>query len=560
MLVHVDQSPRRIGVALSGGGSRAAGWALGAVYGLCVALEAERPKQIDHQVVSVSSVSGGSLTNAAVAATVHDLAAETPAELRAATVGLVDVLAHRGIVFPGGTWRARTYVATLLSSAGLLGVVALLLIGMRIGRAWSVDDDRVVLAAVVLSVVVGAWSAWATWKKRRALAHPEVGGAGRLRRVVVGVVRMAAVPWIVAVGIFARHDRWDWWPSWGHRACWWAVAGLAVLLLVLASQRGRIVRVEIDQMLQGRTFGQTAGATTHHVFCPAELQAGRHLYITNRLVTGAGQSMAPIAASVKVALAAQASAALPAAFPPVVLKPRDLGLKQRKPTDRVVLVDGGVYDNMAEEWELSWPARSALTRAAQPAADLLIVANSGGALRDGWKRSWWPKIELLGLARDQSIQYNATTAQRRRLLIRVFELAEVTNIGPVGVIAHIQTLPREIATTFANATAGDEIAIVAPTSWMDRKARALRIMPKLDELDQHTDWTALVDRNQRVPTTLTYLTTQTLGDLVHHSAVLVQTALYVVHGIGGVGDGPPDLVGRQHVTDWLQGTLDKEAT
>src|SRR5438105_406406 len=74
-------------------------------------------------------------------------------------------------------------------------------------------------------------------------------------------------------------------------------------------------------------------------------------------------------------LAAAASAAVPAFFPPASLPTAGLGLRNAPAV--LSLADGGVYDNLGLEWFQGWS--SGRPTSAEP-ADFLIVANAGGLL------------------------------------------------------------------------------------------------------------------------------------------------------------------------------------
>ena len=93
-----------------------------------------------------------------------------------------------------------------------------------------------------------------------------------------------------------------------------------------------------------------------------------------------------------MASAVQASAALPGGFPPVELDLDAAGVQLTRPWEpdgappvpvrRLVLADGGVYDNMGDEWELGFADRARRSHLLDPGgqANFLVVAT--------WARTW----------------------------------------------------------------------------------------------------------------------------------------------------------------------------
>ena len=87
-------------MALSGGGHRASAWGIGTLYGLLETRDAERAKGAGGRpfaIVSVASVSGGSITNGVVARET-DLDAVTVDEFRTALGPLIETVATKGLI------------------------------------------------------------------------------------------------------------------------------------------------------------------------------------------------------------------------------------------------------------------------------------------------------------------------------------------------------------------------------------------------------------------------------------------------------------------------------
>src|SRR5437867_3603803 len=98
-----------VGVAMSGGGHRAAMFGLGALMYLADSGQ-------NREVTSIASVSGGSLTNGYVALTVDYAGLDGPG-FEAAVRPFARQIAQRGTV--GAVWTTWAYVALLV--VGLVG-------------------------------------------------------------------------------------------------------------------------------------------------------------------------------------------------------------------------------------------------------------------------------------------------------------------------------------------------------------------------------------------------------------------------------------------------------
>jgi Patatin-like phospholipase len=524
-------TPCRISVALSGGGHRASAWGLGALYGLLTMRDAEtaKPHGVPIEVSAVASVSGGSLTNGVVATELHargvaisDVSLD---DFRAATADLLATVSTKGLIPAKG--RSSRYVAAL--------VVTLLL----------------AVSALVATTVAFLTAARGT--PGFAVLLPVWLGAGALLGLVVALAfrrwwLSVAVLFVAAAGAV----------TWGvlgdthGDAAWIAVACLVVgvvlltgLFLVMVSRRGRVLERVLERFhFHDATLADVHTAGTRHVFCATELQSGHQCFLSPELVTewNAGEG-AP--GRIRLATAVRASAALPLGFPPVDLELGTLDVQLARPwkpqgepsvpVPRLVLVDGGVYDNMGDEWEYGYPERAQASAVLPPdgTANFLVVANAGKDI--GWQsfrragRVW---RELRGLKRDLDVVYDVSTSQRRRTLLRLFREAEEAGVGLVGVIAHVPTSPLDVCAAFT----GDP----------DRGPRAQEARVALNNMREH--WSEIADRNGNVRTTLGAITADTTVELILQAAALVTVSAYVVHGLG---DAQPPT--RAEIRAWVEG-------
>ncbi len=524
--------PCRISVALSGGGHRASAWGLGALYGILKMRDAEAAKArgVPIVVTAVASVSGGSLTNGVVAS-----------ELRARGVGVGDVT----------TDDFRDATADLLATVATKGLIP------AKGRTSTYLTALVLTVAVAVAAFVAATVAILTASRGTpgfGVLLPVWLGVGALAGLVVSVAFRAW--WLFVAVVFVAAAGAVTWGVLGDThgdASWIAVAALIVAMVVLAllvllvvSRRGRVLERVLERFhFHGAHLADLHAGGTRHVFCATELQSGHQCFLSPEVVTewNAGEG-GP--GRIRLATAVQASAALPLGFPPVDLELAALDVHLTRPWNpqgepavpvpRLVLADGGVYDNMGDEWEYGYPERAKESALLPPdgAANFLVVANAGKDL--GWQsfrrvgRVW---REVRGLKRDLDVVYDVSTSQRRRTLLRLFREAEDAGVGLVGVIAHIPTSPLDVCAAFT----GDS----------RRGDRAQEARIALNNMHEH--WPEIASRNSNVPTTLGAISVDTTVELILQAATLVTVSGYVVHGLGEAQ--PPT---RDEIREWVEGS------
>jgi predicted acylesterase/phospholipase RssA len=313
--------------------------------------------------------------------------------------------------------------------------------------------------------------------------------------------------------------------------------GVWVFLQVFAG-RGAVVERGIVRAHFSSSAGTVAlrdvdHADVHHVFCATDLQSGDAVYFTPRLVSGYRLGFGS-PGDFPLAMAVQCSACLPGAFPPRVIDNRDNRQFHFERTydtnrpgfppsvDRLVVNDGGVYDNMADQWEQGYHDRAG--RAGSPldpngAADLIVVANAGKSA------SWTPwkgrrlRSDLPGLTRTIDVLYDVSTAQRRKRLVSKVDPSELGQVG-LGALVHITTSPLAVIERFSfKGDAGQQ----------QRAESARAVVAALADPDE---WYRIGDANGSVKTTLGRLPLEDVARLVWHSYVLTWTSMWVVHGIG----------------------------
>src|SRR5690349_23810886 len=145
------------------------------------------------------------------------------------------------------------------------------------------------------------------------------------------------------------------------------------------------------------------------------------------------------------------------------------------------LVDGGVYDNMGDQWELGWHDRRNRVRDAVHGIDIetlgttqcdaLLVVNAGGHYSTGVLQGHGIRREIGALVKDKSVMYDQTTAIKRRYLRDSFVQGRPVR----GAIIQIAQTPRTVPSSLR---AGQ-----APPDLVERAAEATRLLDQLAKSD-----------------------------------------------------------------------------
>jgi hypothetical protein len=505
---------RQIGIAVSGGGHRATVWDIGALIAVADA-------GLNRHVVSISSVSGGSIANG-VAAHERDYRASSAAEVSESMRPGLRLIAHDGLFFCGP--KTNGYIKRFFLVAGLaiVGVLAALTGALAAGRGWEP-------AWFLLS---GAPAVVATAIILRSLPH-SFWTALLIPALLLGPALFGAVA-LVTDG-----------DGWAAVLRVTALVGVAVIFLALAMRIFERRGLVVDRALAATLFIDRSGGATklgdvdrgvHHVFCATELQAGDHCYLTPRLVYSyqAGRSLP---GSLDLATAVQCSACLPGAFPPRCIDTIDYGLDlsidwpldgaaYRSKTRQLLLNDGGVYDNMADQWEQGYDERAErLGLPIDGGADELLVVNAGKAM--GWRTLSLGSVrrEVVGLTRTIDILYDVSTSHRRNALVRRFGSSDALGLRRElrGALVHIAQSPFWTPRRFLHSPDSDQ---------RDRAEHAIKFLDRMGADPEI--WARRADKNARVKTTLGALGPVVTADLLEHAYLLTRVNLYVILGRGSL--------------------------
>jgi predicted acylesterase/phospholipase RssA len=399
-------------------------------------------------------------------------------------------------------------VRSIASVSG--GSLANAAIGQRLDYTAATAEEVRQVSGDLARLVAGrgvlfGW--WGTWAYLVMLA-------------VTGAAAMGAVVEVVAA-----------WPL-GVDAAWWLEALVAVVAalawLRLLSARGQVTAAAFERTLLSTEGAQTlAGlhSSLDHVICATDLHAGEHVYFSSGWVCafrfGHGSN-----GDLPLGRTVQASAAFPPVFGVARIDTDRFGFQSGTPEGQeagsLALTDGGVYDNMGDQWAHGLPDR--LERWGDLGfreADELIVVNSSAGL--GWGSTWSFRIPvagaLLALLRMKSALYDNGTSVRRRELVRRFDLAEKTGDGLRGALVHIPQSPFRAPDAFANAGA----------LWPERQARAQAALARLgDDPATRSQWAEVARLNAEVKTTLFGFRPEVCARLLHHVYVLAMVNLHVI--------------------------------
>jgi hypothetical protein len=420
----VEQEPT-IGVALSGGGHRAA------LFGLGVLMYLHDAGKHAH-VNSISSVSGGSLTNAYVG---QECCFRTSSDDQFSKIAsrLAKTIAQEGTLFNSlWTWA---YIVLLIISL----VACCLLLG--VDPHWL--GGLLFLAALVV------WEQYVLGARGAVCAR--------------------------AFGATLFHSK-------GQRT----------------------------------TLQCLAHDALDHVLCATELHSGEHLYFSGRFVysfrLGRGDP-----SSMKLEDAVQASAAFPGGFPPRWFRTAPFNFKDGRMHPNVMVVsDGGVYDNMAEQWIVG--ARSRAERDGVPQyqqSDTLLLVNASSPIE--WlptSKMALPLIgEVISFLRVIDVLYDNTTAQRRQALVDRFK----TKMGMQGTLVTIDQTPLTVARGVLKDGPDERTA-----------TRANAVLARFEPAE--ANWNAVRETSRNVRTTLRAIGNDNSANLLYHAYAVANANLHVIMG------------------------------
>lgn len=427
---------------------------------------------------------------------------------------------HIAVALSGGGHRASAFALGVLLYLANAGKTA------ELGSVASVSGGSLANGAVAQDLDLSSCSpgeveALVARVARRLTGFGTLFGATITWIYLLGLPMVAAAafvgPWLLPVD-----------PKWQVLAC---LAGV-LFLGWYVGMRGRICGRAFAKTLFTRQRRPTRLDEIHnqveHVICATDLHAGEHVYFSGRFVYGYRFGLGQ-PGDLGLYRAVQASAAFPGAFPVSWMRTARFAFADGQPegagTSSLALHDGGVYDNMADQWAHGLERRLERCGDVFCDADELIVANASAGL--AWasvKRLHLPWAgELFGLLRDKSVLYDNGNSVRRRELVARFDLADREGRGLRGALVHIPQSPFTVPDAFEKES----------SPWPKRAERAKVAQAHLlqessDPAATRAEWRRIATANAAVSTTLVGLSRKVTARLVHHAYVLAMVNLHVI--------------------------------
>ena len=472
-----------VAICLSGGGVRAMLFGLGALRAVIAGIGAER------RLTTLAAVSGGSI---GVAFAAHRLdPADTSLEdfdqnvLRPAFTAVT----RRSLM-----WSARSFWAVVLALVVLLGaVVGCLLPLCTLGPArlvWPVGAGLMATVGVCLG-----------WRRLRG-------------RAVVLAVAFAIAATAVGIAVCSL-DLPS--PARAGVRVGGALVALALALWVFSLRGAAIERGMRAVLFAGRSspaLSDLADRRLRLVFTATDLSSGEAAFLTPEGIES-GRWGTATAAGIPLVRAVRASATFPFVFPALRLPVRQFsGGLAAAARRRLPLVDGGVYDNMGTEWLLSQrrlPGGQRVDRI--PAGTYKIIVNASRNLpptESSFAAFGIGEIQVI--LREKDIQYDATTAPRRRWLRQIFRLGRAR-----GTLVRIDADIRAWVESFATVEQADP-----------RRERAREMLAALDEGRTFKWWRTFAGANAQVATSLDRLPVETALNLIRGGYLATAIQLFVL--------------------------------
>jgi predicted acylesterase/phospholipase RssA len=405
-----EEGTHSVGIALSGGGYRAALFALGA---LIYVREACRAADNSRRIVAISSVSGGSITNGLLAHA-GGLAELDDRQFDDLVRALVQHATGAGSMFAGARARCCYFALLPLTALSVLGLAWL---GILHASSPAFIRALAIAGGFVLVTV-----------------------AGDLLPGKLGLLLLPAYP-VLAVAPLAEEE----WRA--------GIAVIAILLIALGalayvwSQRGALVERMVKSLIgrSGRTTRLAEIASpVQHVFCATEIQLSEPAYLSRDAIETPSLVADFAPGGLTTERAVRASAAFPLAFPPVRIPkmPKAEGEPSFDPREArghlsgLLFADGGVTDNLG----VGWFERTV----GSPDALIIVSAAPNRRLRSAL-RTTTGLSEFSALLRVSFMPYERRERIRRRAVAtRLLSQPWSADGHAPGAVLHIEDSPHDL--------------------------------------------------------------------------------------------------------------------
>ena len=336
--------------------------------------------------------------------------------------------------------------------------------------------------------------------------------------IVVGILifvipALVAVPWYIKLLIFFLGTIvWGW----------------------IFAARGRVCAKAFDTTLfspNGRstTLADVKKKDLDHVICATEFRSAEQVYFAADFVYSYALGCG-VPGNMLLAQAVQASAAFPGGFPPSTLPTKQHNFTGApspsaggppEPPAQMVLTDGGVYDNMGEQWARGYVERidrcPPLKKGRTAPTQVIVVNASARVPWNPFRRRLIPLVgELLALLRVNDILYINTTNVRRQVIVESFNPADPSRVsGLPSVLVQIAQSPFRVARAFAG-------------SPEDVGKRARDVLKFLEQGPSSDEWSKIASENSAVATSLSKFKPEVTARLIYQGYVVTMCNLRVL--------------------------------
>ena len=419
---------------------------------------------------------------------------------------------HRATLFVLGALmylvdaKANAYVTSIASVSG--GSLTNGLVGQNLDFRKTDGTEFRNLVASPLATQIAKWGTlFAPFFTKVYLAILVLAGI-----VVVLVPAIAPVPWYARLLLF--------------------FIGLTLWGYIFAA-RGRVCARAFNSTLfspngHGTKLADIKKENLDHVICSTEFRSAEQVYFAGDFVYSYALGHG-VPADLSLARAVQASAAFPGGFPPSTLPTKDHKFTGAPPPSaggppappsNMVLTDGGVYDNMGDQWARGHAARIKRYPNLAPgrtAPKQLVVVNASA--RIPWipfHRRFMPLVgELAALLRVNDVMYINTTNVRRQVIVASYDpLKPDKSTGLQSVLVQITQSPFKVAGDYANDT--------GPAA--DRAKEVLDLLKGGPTSDQ---WAQIASENSAVATSLSKFKPEVVARLIYQGYVVTMCNLHV---------------------------------
>jgi len=266
-----------------------------------------------------------------------------------------------------------------------------------------------------------------------------------------------------------------------------------------------------------------------HVICSTEMRAAEQVYFAGDFIysywLGHG-----VPANLGLARAVQASACFPGGFPPTRLATKQhnfAGVPTQpdgppEPPAQMVMVDGGVYDNMGDQWARGFDGRVKrwhdLGKGRQAPNRLVVVNASARVPWTPFRRGLIPLIgEVVSLLRVNSVMYINTTNVRRQDIVSSYDPNHPEKASALpGALVQISQSPFGVADAFASGA--------GPVA-----ERAQAVIALLGRANRDK-WAQIARDNAKVATSLNKMGIDVSARLMYQGYVVTMCNLHVIFG------------------------------